>query len=560
MSADALHTEPAVAPAPHLPTAPRAARLLLLAGCLAALAHAAYRVLYAPSYYDEGGYLYEGWLTCARGWVPFRDFNMRLPPLVQYWYGVPQALFGPSMLLGRLTAVLASCLALLVAVRVARRLGGAWAPVLLVWLVAVSDRGLDKNVLALTCPLVSLWLMLMVWGALTPWRWGRHVLGLAAGLLLLTRHDMAPLVLSALAYPRLAGRPWRDCLPGVALCAVVFALGVVPYAAIAPGKVLHVMTFGAYPRSGDAPYLGEPNWSLRVVRGYVRMMGRQYLGAGALVLVAMGVGAWWRRRSGYQSTVPDRAARAPFVLLGTIVVLNPLLHALAGVCLEFHAFYLADYYIWMPLLTLAAAAYGHVCGHAGATSGLRRWGQLLVAGAVGLLLVQALLTAASQRPPGGHPDLQRIRRGGRVIAANVPPDALVFTLTQPQELLAAQRIVFPPLTWELFSYRETADTSKLDPRFTYNLDIIHRWLRSQADYAVLSSDALDYIAGGERYARGYKILDAVNEELRHGYVLVAQADNTYEGRMYVYKRVRSGAEHPPEGHGRDQQLERKQRR
>lgn len=62
---------------------------------------------YARGNYDEGIFLYAGNLAYD-GNVPFRDFPFTFGPLMPYVFGLPQALFGPSLLVGRMSAAFLS--------------------------------------------------------------------------------------------------------------------------------------------------------------------------------------------------------------------------------------------------------------------------------------------------------------------------------------------------------------------------------------------------------------------------------------------------------------------
>ncbi|MCH8864926.1 MAG: glycosyltransferase family 39 protein [Chloroflexi bacterium] len=72
---------------------------------------------------DENWYLGGSWLI-ANGEVPFRDFFSHHNPLQLYVYAVPQYLFGPSLIVGRLTSLLFMMLNFVLVWRLARKLGG----------------------------------------------------------------------------------------------------------------------------------------------------------------------------------------------------------------------------------------------------------------------------------------------------------------------------------------------------------------------------------------------------------------------------------------------------
>ena len=72
---------------------------------------------------DEGWYLYAGRLVYD-GKVPYRDFAFFQGPVLPYLYGFPQWLFGPSLLVGRLTSLVLILASFALLVRVARMIAG----------------------------------------------------------------------------------------------------------------------------------------------------------------------------------------------------------------------------------------------------------------------------------------------------------------------------------------------------------------------------------------------------------------------------------------------------
>ena len=82
---------------------------------------------------DEGWYLYASRLV-YQGKLPYRDFAYFQPPVLPYIYGLPQWLFGPSLLVGRMTSLALVLATIVLLVRTARVLAGPsavnWALVL----------------------------------------------------------------------------------------------------------------------------------------------------------------------------------------------------------------------------------------------------------------------------------------------------------------------------------------------------------------------------------------------------------------------------------------------
>ncbi len=72
---------------------------------------------------DENWYFGGSWLV-ASGKIPYLDFTVHHNPLFFYVYAIPQYLFGPSFIVGRLTSLVIMMLMFVLVWRLARRLGG----------------------------------------------------------------------------------------------------------------------------------------------------------------------------------------------------------------------------------------------------------------------------------------------------------------------------------------------------------------------------------------------------------------------------------------------------
>ena len=503
---------------------------LLVAGILVALAAAVDRLFVAGTYYDEGGYLYEGWLACAKGIAPYRDFWAKVPPLAYYWYGWVQALFGPGLVEGRWQSLISSTVAVGLGAAAARKLGGPAAAVLLIWLVAGSDRGLTRHVMATAHAPVAFFAMLMVWGLTTDRRAGRWIAAVAAAGVTLVRQDLAIFAVLGMAYAAWTGRTAAQrWLPAV-LCVGVFALVILPFAIMAPDPVLSSLSMGMLgtaKEAGPAPYVEGDIWTVPAVMSYVRMMGREYLALAIWPLIL----AAWHVIAGRARKVPLRIFAPHLMLLG-IVIINPLGHGLMAFRNSGPLFYLQDIYVWTPLLVLGAASFGLL--YSWARSQVARTALTVLA--IAMVLVQFALTASLRMNRPAETALQLAHRGGEVIAAHVPPEAMVFTTDDPHMFLEAGRMMFPPLAHGLFAFRDTDDTARVDPRFYYNMEIMRQWLRDEADYVVYTSNSVNWMLNSGRYDRGAEIWQAIEEELDAGYRLETTAEGTLGGKLFIYSR------------------------
>jgi 4-amino-4-deoxy-L-arabinose transferase-like glycosyltransferase len=122
-----------------------------------------------PSRVDEGSFLVKGYYFISGRYQPFADYgpwtnNM---PLAYWIPGIPQALFGPSLLVGRYFAIFAALLTLTGIWTVIRRLAGKWWAVLAAAALALSPAWIATNVQAVSQVLVACqvaWLLVFLLG------------------------------------------------------------------------------------------------------------------------------------------------------------------------------------------------------------------------------------------------------------------------------------------------------------------------------------------------------------------------------------------------------------
>src|SRR4051812_26657194 len=156
-------------------------------------ATAAY-VVYGLPNADEGWYLYAARLVW-QGHLPYRDFSFTQSPLMPYVYGLPQALFGSSLLVGRLTSAGLWVATVLLAVAVARRLGGRFGAMFCALLLAVYMFGTFNFVVVKTYSLMAFLLV-------------ATLAALASDLPDRVRFPLASLLACLLALTRISGAPF----------------------------------------------------------------------------------------------------------------------------------------------------------------------------------------------------------------------------------------------------------------------------------------------------------------------------------------------------------------
>lgn len=527
---------------------PRFLRFLVGAAWIAFLAEAALFVLFQDTYYDESGYLYEGWLAAARGWVPFRDFAAKVPPVIYYAYGLPQRWFGPSLLVGRVESVLLTAGALWFAVAVARRLGGSWAPPLVLWSFVFAMKTGEWYFRAAAYPVVAFWGMLALYclegprsrrehppdshppDQLPVWRF--YVALVAATLLLLSRHDLlgiyGPLGVYALTRP--VGR--RHKVIGVLLSVLLAVGALAPLAVIAPDQFAYAFSAGlthAVSSPDIRPYARSAPVSLYTTGWYTMMALRDYFvpivllapALGHFLVVRRSRGDWW-----------GCIARNPGpVLLAVVVVGNPLIRGTAAALTDSNAFYLRDGYIAIFLLVLSAVLISRLMERA----------EPPVRGALVSVCVLACAMGVIMKGP---PDLVHITRpplvsqfaeGAAALRQHSAPDARVFALTELPTVLEAGREVFPPLTHSLFAF-SLSSTEECHRLLCYNLDILDDWLAHEADAVVLSESGRESIVESVRYDRGQEIWGLIEARVEESFELAATVPDTGHGRLEVYVR------------------------
>lgn len=159
---------------------------------------------------DEGLYLYKGWLLASGVYTPFQDNGlwMNQMPLSYLIPGGVQVLFGPGLLTGRMFAFALALLSILGWWLTARRLGGRWAALAVVWAMALNPAAARMSALAASQGLVAALLAWTMFFALGSDRkgWQLFLGGLLAGIVVMVRINLL-LLLPLLSLYVLFSRP-----------------------------------------------------------------------------------------------------------------------------------------------------------------------------------------------------------------------------------------------------------------------------------------------------------------------------------------------------------------
>lgn len=505
------------------------ARLALGTGIVVVVVEAGLSVLFAGPLYDEGGYLYEGWAVCARGWHPYRDFHTKLPPLIYYYYGLPQAVAGPSLLLGRVQAAATSLAALGLAAAAAWRCYGIWAGAAVVWCFAAALAGLDQHFRALAVPpatlFISAGLLAVAWSRS---RWSPLAGGAAVGLLLLARHDLLGAAAAIVLGIGIARRSIRAACTALVVAVLVFAAGIAPFAIAQPIEVGRVLSFGLLgPRLnlGPAPFERTELVSLGNLPWYAMFLTRAYVTA--LLFLLPGLAA------ALSSNCRALAARHPLITSAlAVAIFNILVRGTGAAVLGRNAFYLRDFYVEIALATAAGATVAQGWMRAGEP---RHRSLIAVLALVAILLGPAAVGLPDAIVPRRPTLIESVADAGKFIASHTSPTDRVFSIADPYIFLAARRELLPRLTHHVFKYYPNASTDDVLASRGYNLDLLMQMLSREATVAVISARMMDWVVDNERTKAGGPLARAIEDELRRNWTLVAETDNAFVQHLSIYR-------------------------
>ena len=143
--------------------------LILALICGLFFAQALFLAHQQPSKVDEGSFLTKGYLFITGRYRPFEDYgpwtnNMPLAYLIP---GIPQAIFGPGLMVGRYFVVLVTFTTLAGLWIILRRLIGKWWALAAVFALSINPAWIGLNGLAVSQPLVAClvtWILVFLLG------------------------------------------------------------------------------------------------------------------------------------------------------------------------------------------------------------------------------------------------------------------------------------------------------------------------------------------------------------------------------------------------------------
>ncbi len=518
------------------PDAPTVWYWVALAVCLVILAAVMLvAVPGADTIYDEGGYLYEGWMVVAHGWRPYADFHTKTLPLLYYLYGIGQAVFGPSVLVGRLEATLFALLTLLMAARLAARLSSRWAAVIVVALFAFNLHAAVAYYRALAMAPTACFFVLALYLAIAdqPRPWRLYLAALAATALVLCRHDMILVAVVIWLYLCWRHRSQRGHVIAAVAVGIALLLAVcLRFYVLAPFKFVDVILAGRFAVAQmSAPYGEAVGATPAAIAWHLMMFLRWHLAVLLLLTPAAGY-LLWRAGGGLADARLMLARHSGIALLLGAVAVNYLAHLFGSSLFGLNVFYLLDFYIFFPLAAAAAAGFMLALRAAGIPQARAQLAALGIVAVLVPLLVSGLPDALSGRRP---PHLQQVTVGAKTLKRLIPPEATVFTLDDPHLFLVAGIELPPELTHQLFLFAADGDPGIIRARHYYDRQMIDEWLSGEADYAVIGDDLVEWLLHSGRYPGGEALYDFISTRLEANYTLLETVPGSYLGPTRIYR-------------------------
>jgi 4-amino-4-deoxy-L-arabinose transferase-like glycosyltransferase len=460
---------------------------------------------------DESWYFGGSWLV-AGGAAPYGDFFIHHNPLFFYVYAVPQYVFGPSLIVGRLTSLVIMMVSFWLTWRLARRLGGGKAALIAGGLLITniflahyyttfSYRILETlfilvffNILfgdlrdTLKYPLATFLLCLVV--AI------RYPVDIASGLLVLY-----------LVYVIFRCRHQKDVIT-LSLAVAVVTLGAIllPFIITAGGQYFFDTVTYAFKTNdfwAEFGVTGMPGITDRIYHALLVLteVFRTYYAVAAIMVGLLGYLVF---------KITQEKAR-----LRELITRNQNLVFLIVFILLFEVFCALAYLssVGLRTLTFPAAAVLAGVGLSKIIADIREKSATWLLN--GLVIALIVLTPLAQYGQGGESrpalkwadaDIKYIQDVSSKITGYTREGDSVLTFTPPLAL-QAERKLMPGMLMELFNFFPTWDTARVMKYHLYNESMLLGYLKSRAAGAVVLDDR--FFSG---QGQG-KILDRYRQEI-----------------------------------------------
>ena len=484
--------------------------------------------------HDEGYYLCASRLVW-QGKIPYTDFAFFQAPLLPYVYGIPQAILGGGIVVGRLTSFVLGAATLLMACSLARRLGGEIAALLAGALLVTTNTFLWVFSTTRTEPLGALLVVVSSWFLLA--RRSRLSQALAVSTMVwasavrISSIPAALLVLGIALYGSRASRAWCACLAALAAGQFALLLGA-PLAASGGRMVFDVFEAQLFRGRQFLPDggMGITEQVFTTARSILDHLTRLYPGV-TIVVLALGLcaGLCWRTEILHRLRPADRT----LALLAVVLYVPQLAVA-----------YVGEVYMLASIVLLAVLAG---CGiqrlHGALAPG--RGASLALGLAGGAVLVQlATIPLDTVYVSTKFSPTQQLSRVARRVAELVPKDRRVVTFSA-YLAVEADRTVAPGFETSWFSFFPSLSRDRAADLHVLNTELVERAVVDPATAGVLFTD-LDFrllassrgLALPSRRPFTEEDLFAVLDGLKSGYALVevVPAFGQWHDNLYILTR------------------------
>jgi hypothetical protein len=459
---------------------------------------------------DEGWYLYASKLVYA-GQSPYRDFAYTQTPLLPYIYGIAQNLFSPSIYLGRVTSVLFSLAAFILALLISKNYAGEMASGIASLLGATFTFGIFFQTIVKTYALTTFFFMLAFFVLTTSFRKDiKLVLSIIFVLLaVLTRLSAAFFAIPFLFYALIVSNTKiRVIILGLCFLAV--------------GWILIL----AWPNLGDA------KWAL--ITHHTSQWGHLSIVERASRIVSVRIPRLW-------------AAFYPYFILWAVLLFlgfSQIRHyikrylavsiALAGTCLfaipnllsgAFYTDYLAPFVF--VLFPISAIAYTKLFPRQG------KFPQIMMTMALFFPLVFGLMDGKNYIDTSGAvAPVEKIIKVSTIIKENSTHQDQIFVLEALWLVVEADRQALPDMTMAQFSFYDT-DTKAANHLHLVNGEIAWNYIRRSIPKIVILTDT-DW----ELFRQQSSYYKNIRDSLKNNYrLLSSEADfGQYGGTVEIYVR------------------------
>lgn len=421
---------------------------------------------------DEGWYLYASKLV-YEGLLPYRDFSFTQGPVLPFVYGVPQAIFGSSLLVGRMTSVAFAVGVLLLTMAIAHRLNGRLAAVLAGLIMVLNPHTVYfltiTKTYALTAFLLSLALFFVVceYRPVVRYALAALFLSLAAG----TRLSVVLALPILWAYIALIEKDRKALLFAVGLSGLIGAITYLPLYILAGDRMIFNVLGHHMGRYETTTIFGAVYSKVSTVRELIAHYPALFI---ASVVGLAGSAAQWRRGR----------IRWPGAEL-----LHPAHLCIAGILLAvFAAHFLpggsyAEYQV--PLVPVAAILVGSLSVTLYQQIPPSQERGAMMGGLLFAVLLLSLNVGLTNAKKAGVSDLEEVLDLSRRIKETVPQDGVIYTL-HPYLAVQSQRALVPGTEMGIFSFYSEAETRTAHRRRVINDEIAVTIIpRHQPDAVVL---------------------------------------------------------------------------